>query len=140
MKEKDLVSMSDHVKILQKLNELYENNPTEEAAQIILDFVDNELPKGVYTYDNDSDFNFILVFSLITTVISTYWVENIINLIPIFAISVILAAVIKIILDTRADKTSIFRYYFELNTMRESQKKQDAIAALETKYFSKAEQ
>lgn len=144
MKEKTLVGVSDHVRILQKLNELYEKTPTKETAQSIIDYVDNEIPsQSLNPYDKQSNFARHLLFGAIFGAVLNYFVMKYFGLedSKMIGLSAWIALTALITygmdrLEKQSVESSIFRHYLKLKKMQYEQKKQDEIMALEDKYLN----
>lgn len=144
MKKETLVDVSDHVRILQKLNELYEKNPTKETAQSIIDYVDNEIPsQSLNPYVEERNFVRHLLFGAMFGAILNYFVMKYFGLEDSKMIGlsawIALTALITygmVRLENQSVESSIFRHYLKLKKMQYEQKKQDEIKALEDKYIN----
>jgi len=144
MKKETLVGVSDHIRILQKLNEFYENNPTKEAAQNIIDYVDDEIPsQSLDPHDTQHNFVKHLLFGAILGGILNYFamkyfgLENnkMVGVLAWIVLSALITYGIRRI-EKQSVESSIFRHYLKLKKMQYAQKKQDEIAALEDKYLN----
>jgi len=144
MKKETLVGVSDHIRILQKLNESYEDNPTKEAAQGIIDYVDNEIPsQSLDPHDTQSNFAKHLLFGAFLGGILNYFAMKYFGLednkmvgVPAW---IVLSALITYGIrrvKKQSVESSIFRHYLKLKKMQYTQRKQDEIAALEDKYLN----
>lgn len=144
MKEKTLVGMSEHIRILQKLNESYEDSPTKEAAQKIIDYIDNEIPsQSLDPYDTQDNFAKHLLFGAIIGAILNYFTMKLFELEDsrIIALSawIVFSALVTYGIrrvEKQSVESSIIRHYLKLKKMQHAQRKQDEIAALEDKYLN----
>lgn len=127
--------------ILQELNKQYDNEPTEQTAQKIIDFVENELKTSyaliVEPRTRSSFKSTISLFSgaVISVITSNYvgsaWVNFVVFFISIFATFNILKFVEK-----QTDKTWKFRHYVVLKEKHYKEAKKAEIESLKDKYLN----
>ena len=136
MKEKTLTD------ILQGLNKQYDNEPSEETAQKILDFVENELNTTYgeilrVKYQNENKIGASVLSGILMVALVAFFAKSreMILFVTFFA-SVIVTFFILAYVEQKNEKVWRFRHYVVLKKLRDKQKKQDEIKALEAKYLN----
>lgn len=132
----------NYIDILQALNKQYDNAPTEQTAQKIIDFVENELNisyDAIMELKEKSEMKIgasILWGMLMLTLVAAFFTKNAGVLFATFFASSITTFYILKFVEKENNKTWKFRHYVVLKKMRNEQKTQDEIAVLEDKYLN----
>lgn len=127
--------------ILQELNKQYDNEPTDQTAQKIIDFVENELEASYELIVEAKEKRenklgaSILSGILMVALVGSFAKTAEVLFITFFVSSIVAFYTLKFV-EKENNKTWVYRYYVVLKEKQLEKAKEDKIKNLESKYLS----